>query len=94
MYIPYPTSTNILLGVSALLGCFLVIFRESKPETRMGYSKFAPQDESTLKVYYIYYIILLFIYMDIHMYRLSYNSNSIINGIHTIYRSHQELVCY
>ena len=54
MYIPYPTSANILLGVSALLGCFLVIFRETKPETRMGYSKFAPKDESILKVHSMY----------------------------------------
>ncbi|KAG2216462.1 hypothetical protein INT45_006533 [Circinella minor] len=50
MYIPYLTFINVLLSVSALLGCFLVIFRESKPETRMGYSKFAPQDESILKI--------------------------------------------
>ncbi|KAI9271779.1 3-oxo-5-alpha-steroid 4-dehydrogenase-domain-containing protein [Phascolomyces articulosus] len=50
MYIPSPTTINNLLVVSALLGCILVVYRESKPETRMGYSKFEQQDESILKI--------------------------------------------
>lgn len=44
MYIPDYSPPNIILFLASVLGVGIVILRELKPTTRLGYSKFASRN--------------------------------------------------
>ena len=44
MYIPDHSPQNIILFFAAIMGVSIVVGRELKPSTRLGYSKFASKN--------------------------------------------------
>lgn len=67
MYIPDSSPQNITLFFTAIIGVSIVVLRELKPTTRLGYSKFASTNSTIWKVEYniiCYELLLIHLHMN------------------------------